>query len=158
MTSKILIRTAYDGLAKEMSDKTATYVDPDDPSLTKQEFTDECDINLIIARFAQTGEFLHQNSLAPRFGDFTLVPDFQSALNLISDAEASFASLSSKIRDRFANDPANFLEFVSDPANADEMRELGILNPLPASAGDTAPEAAAQAAPAAPATSTPTSQ
>lgn len=137
-----LMRTYYDGLQAEMSDRTATVVDLEkEPSLTKQEFADECDINTIMARFAKTGEILHVSQSSPRYGDFSSVPDYQTALHIVQDAEASFASLPSKIRDRFHNDPAEFLDFVSDPKNEAELTELGILSPPPPLAEDPAPEA-----------------
>lgn len=149
----VLIRTYYDGLQAVFSDGTATL--NLEPSLTKQEFQDECDINSIMAKFEKTGEILHSNEVTPRYGDFTLVPDYQSALNFVAESEAMFASLPSKARDRFANQPEQFLAFVSDPANIPEMKALGLFNPPPASDGVSSPAVEAQAAPAAPSTSTP---
>lgn len=122
------IRTYYDGLQPDISDATATLgFSEDDPSLTKQEFADECDINTIMANFERTGEIYTSQTLVPRYGDFSIVPDYQTAQNLVIEAQASFDSLPSKLRERFHNDPAEFLEFVSDERNVDEMRQLGIL-------------------------------
>lgn len=48
-------------------------------------------------------------------------------MNQIVQAQDMFMSLPSKIRNRFGNDPSQFLDFVSDPLNKDEMRSLGLL-------------------------------
>jgi phage internal scaffolding protein len=41
-------------------------------------------------------------------------------------AQDSFLALPAKIRSRFGNDPALFVEFASDEANKDEMKALGL--------------------------------
>ncbi|AXH75847.1 MAG: internal scaffolding protein [Microviridae sp.] len=125
--NEVLIRTAYDGLNQIMSD--ATGIDfTHEKSLTQQNFADESDINNIMARYEKTGE-LPVSNLSPLYGDFTLLPDYMEAQNLIVSAREHFDSLPSKIRDRFHNDPAQFLAFCDDPENAPEMRLLGLLPP-----------------------------
>lgn len=156
MSKLPLIRTYYDGLQPSISDTTATVIDLAlDPSMTKQEFSDECDINNIMARFEKTGEIIHTASLSPRYGDFSIVPDYQTALNLVADAQLTFDSLPAKIRDRFLNDPSKFLEFVSDASNEAEMRSLGILETPPGSDASPGPQVEAEGAPAPPSASTP---
>lgn len=98
------------------------------PSRTKQSFVGECDINNIIKHFKLTGQIRHINAKASQ-GAFTDLPpqqDFQEALNTVLAAEDSFASLPAHVRARFQNDPAQFLGFVGDPANQDEMIKLGL--------------------------------
>lgn len=95
-------------------------------SRTLQYFKDDCDISLIVSKFAKTGELPHQRSTPPVFGDFANPYDFQQALNLVNDMEDQFSSLPSKVRARFENDPRSFLEFVSDPRNVDELVSLGL--------------------------------
>ncbi|UDN67501.1 internal scaffolding protein [robinz microvirus RP_34] len=101
------------------------------PSMTKQEFKGECDINNIIKAYSQTGMINHiaANAQQGRYEDLPDQHDFQDAMALVQGAEASFMSLPSKVRDRFGNEPSRFLEFVSDPANATEMHQLGLLRP-----------------------------
>lgn len=128
-TEKPLIRTYYDGLQPVVSDATATIIDLDkDPSMTKEAFADECDINAIMERFALTGEITHVNKLEPRYGDWSVVPEYQNAVNLVIQAREDFDALPAKIRERFHNSPESFLKFVSNPDNAEEMYSLGILN------------------------------
>jgi hypothetical protein len=96
------------------------------PSRTKQSFRDECDINNILRKFNVTGQ-LPAGSVQPQYGDFSGITDYQSALNAVMEAQDSFLALPAKIRSRFDNDPALFVEFASDEANKDEMKALGLL-------------------------------
>lgn len=101
----------------------------EDPSLAQQSMKDECDINNILARWVQTGE-LAGNPRTPSYGDFTGIGDYHTALNTVIAAQESFMALDAKLRARFHNDPGEFLDFVSNPDNLDEMRELGLAEPL----------------------------
>lgn len=103
----------------------------EDPSLTHQSFKAECDIRNIMKRYKKTGVLTHVTSMSPQYYDASVVPDYQEALNLIIQAQESFDSLPSELRKRFGNDPAQFLAFTSDENNLDEMRKLGLANPLP---------------------------
>lgn len=98
------------------------------PSLTKQEFANECDINNILADYKMTGQIRHINEKAAQgmYADLPVAQDFQEALNLVMDAERSFASLPSHVRSRFGNNPEQFLAFLQDPANQDEAIKLGL--------------------------------
>lgn len=95
---------------------------------TKQQFKDECDINRIMKRYQQTGVIDHVNRAQPRFGDLETV-DFQTAMNLVIDAEQRFLALPAEVRDRFGNDPARLLAFVGDEKNRAEAVKLGLLDP-----------------------------
>lgn len=98
--------------------------------VTKQEFKDECDINVILARYASTGEIPNLNERAPNYFDCTGA-DYQAHMNFIIHAQGLFNDLPSSLRNRFNNDPAQFLDFCSDASNTDEMRKLGLLKPVP---------------------------
>lgn len=106
------------------------------PSRTKQEFAAECDINNILKQFSRTGMLTHVNAKAAQgmYMDLPDPVDFQAALAMSAQAHASFASLPSKLRDRFHNDPAEFLAFMSDPANLAEAQSLGLVERGPPSA------------------------
>lgn len=100
------------------------------PGKTLQSFKNECDINRIMKRYQQTGVIDHINRAQPRFGDIE-VYDFQESMNIVLEAEARFAALPSEVRDRFGNDPARLLDFVSKPENAQEAVKLGLLDAPP---------------------------
>lgn len=109
---------------------------PDNPrsqSRTRQSFKDECDVNKIMAKFEKTALVDHVNERQGQYGDFTNLPSsFHEAIEQVRAANAMFLTLPSKVRKKFGNDPGVFLEFVSDPDNAEGMRELGLIPPSPA--------------------------
>lgn len=95
------------------------------PSMTKQSFKDECNINKIMEKFQKTGAMNHYAKHAPSYGDATPC-ELHDAQNIIANANTMFEELPSNIRKKFENDPAKFLEFVQDEKNHDEMVELGL--------------------------------
>lgn len=102
------------------------------PSLTKQCFAADADINTIMDRYAKTGYMIDPSvnpTRKPQFGDFSDVPTYQEAQQILIDAEEQFSALPSKIRERFENDPVNLLDFMSNPANYEEAVKLGIVEP-----------------------------
>lgn len=101
------------------------------PSRTKQSFRDECDINTIMKKYAATGLVSHVKKYGGQYGDFTEFGDYQESLNIIIDAQSMFMSLPAKLRSRFSNDPAVFLDFVGNPSNRDEMVSLGLVKAVP---------------------------
>lgn len=110
---------------KPHKDKGITFVKP---SLCQQHFKDECDINTIIAHFQETG-VMPSGQREPLFGDFAGIPqDFMSAQNLFDEAQERFYSLSSDLRKEFNNNPAELLQFMANPMNADKAFELGLIN------------------------------
>lgn len=97
----------------------------DSPSRTQQHFRDECDINVLVARFARTG--VPEAPEAPPLAVFDEVFDFQSAQQALIDANRAFMQLPSNLRARFQNDPGQFLAFVDDEANRDEAIRLRLV-------------------------------
>lgn len=95
------------------------------PSLTKQEFAYEQDINNIIKKFHTTGELPKMRQ--GFYADVSEIPDYHEAMNIVARANQNFASLPSQLRTKFDNDPSKMLEWISDPQNAQEAVELGLL-------------------------------
>lgn len=108
------------------------------PSLTRQEFKDECDIQTLIRRFGRTQEGLdalldvQRSTERAQFGDVSAIPSYQAVNNMLIDSKASFMRLPHEVRARFNNDPVSFVDFVSNPENLDECRKLGLAKPLEA--------------------------
>ena len=98
----------------------------EEPSLTQQHFKDETDINNILRQFNVTG-MLPEAPLSPRYGDFSGIVDYHSALNAVIAAEDSFMTLPAQIRARFENDPAQLIDFLGDENNRSEAEKLGLL-------------------------------
>lgn len=114
-------------MTKAERNPTALYCD--EPSMTKQSFKDECDINLIVQRAVSGADISHVNSRVAQYGDFTNIPDFQAALDMVNRAHGMFMSLDGFVRERFSNDPAKMVSFLNDPKNRDEAIRLGLVNP-----------------------------
>lgn len=98
----------------------------DTPSLTKQEFKDECDINKIMAQYQRTGLVSHVARYQGDYSDVADAVDYQTALNIMKEAQDMFMTVPSSVRSQFDNDPGKFLEFVQDPNNAEKMYEMGL--------------------------------
>lgn len=96
------------------------------PSLTRQEFADDADINVIMAQYEKTGVISHINSTPPAFLDLSDVPDLQTAITLIRDSETAFMTLPAKTRAEFDNDPVKFINYAENPENIERMREWGL--------------------------------
>lgn len=99
-----------------------------EPSLTKQDQADACDVNRIIRQYSATGVWSHVNERAQQgaYVDLSSAPEYQDALNVIARSNEAFESLPAAVRERFQNDPARFLDFMADSANVDEAIKLGL--------------------------------
>lgn len=117
----------------------------DEPSLTRQEFADECDINVIMAQYERTGVISHVSQREPMYLDLTGMPDFREYMFMMAEAEKAFMSLPAKVRKDFDNDPRNFVDFAAKPENLDKMREYGLAPPKPVEVPEAPPPAAAAA-------------
>lgn len=102
----------------------------DDPGRTKQSFAQEADINYIMARYHKTGYLVDPASVATRhavFGDFSEGVEYMELQNRLLVARQAFERLPSSMRERFGNDPAQLIEFISLEENRREAEELGLL-------------------------------
>lgn len=100
-----------------------------DKGVTKQADAKDCDINAIFKRFERTGQLPDLIVRDGRYGDFTAVPDYQEACNIVNLAKEQFDALDVSIRNKFENDPAKFLAFATDEKNVDELEKMGLLKP-----------------------------
>lgn len=95
---------------------------------TKQSMAKECDINRIMARFQKTGALTHFRKFEGEYG-FAPAVSFHESMDIVLKAQQMFNELPGKVRARFGNDPGEFLAFVQDEGNADEMVSLGLREP-----------------------------
>jgi len=122
----------------------------EDPSLAKQSFKEECDINTIMAKYQKTGLIDHINTYKGSYGDATGVQTYHEALNQIIAANDAFLSLPSKLRACFDNDPGTFLEYAENPENYENLlseltKELTGAGPLSSLAEGPDPGSATEA-------------
>lgn len=117
----------------------------EEPTLAQQHYKEECDINTILQKFNISG-ILPEAPLSPRYGDFSGIGDYHTALNRVLAAKNEFEALPATIRARFDNDPAKLIEFLDDSKNRQEAEELGLVDKAAAEAVEAAitPEKAAE--------------
>lgn len=100
-------------------------------SRTLQSDAYAADINNILKKYQKTGilpDLIKQN---PRYGDFSEVPQYQDALNVVQMANDQFNSLEAHVRRRFDNNPEKFLEFMHNGDNIEEMIKMGLATRKP---------------------------
>lgn len=124
------------------------------PSRTRQEFAEECDVNVLMKRYERTG-------VLPQFGaerkamylDLASVPTFHEAMDVLVQAEYAFGRLPAAVRKEFDNDPGKFVAFAEDRKNLEQMRKWGLAPPaeVAGAANTNLPPVAPGAAPIAPA-------
>ena len=107
------------------------------PTMTKQSEAEACDINGIMKRYENDGILNHLMKHEGRFGDFIDAQEYHEAMTAVVLAQEMFEDLPAAVRERFANDPASFLQFAQDPANASELVKMGLATERPV---ETAPE------------------
>lgn len=117
-------RFAFDGLEEAVSLATATFNDGE--SEVQQSGKDDADINVIVKRFG-IGFEMPAARAAAQWGDFSQVTEYQEALHQVMEAQEAFMELPATVRSRFNNQPGEFLEFIHNPANAEEAYKLGLL-------------------------------
>ena len=102
------------------------------PSLTRQEFAEECDINTLMKKYE--GHVIGgPGGLQPQdmyYADFSEQPrDLLSYMNLMDEAQTAFMTLPAIVRKEFDNDPMQFVMFAQDENNLDTMRQWGLAAP-----------------------------
>lgn len=96
-------------------------------SRTHQSFKDDCDVNVVMKRFANNGVMPMLNTRGqPQYGDFSNATTYLEARVAVIDAMADFMDLPSAVRTACDNDPGKFLEMCADPERTDELVELGL--------------------------------
>lgn len=98
------------------------------PSMTKQEFKKECDINYIVNK-AMRGEFVRGAVNKGMYEDVSRIGDYHDIQDTLLSINEEFMKIPPEIRARFHHDPSLLTEWVNNPQNAEEAIELGLLEP-----------------------------
>lgn len=114
---------------------TRTRVQTDNPepkSRVIQSEAKNCDINTIVARAKQTGTLPVLMGREP-IAELPTAATYLDMMNQVVQARQQFERLPAAIRNQFDNKPENLLATLEasqkDTKIADNLREIGILNP-----------------------------
>ena len=103
-------------------------------SMTVQSERDRVTLSNIINRAMRGGGLASGVPVRPlAYADISEAPTYMEALNVVRRAQMQFETLPAAIRDRFANNPELFLEFMNNPKTKDERIEMGLTaaDPVP---------------------------
>jgi phage internal scaffolding protein len=95
-------------------------------SMTQQSHAAAADVRNIIKQYDRTGLIANVNKGIAQYGDYSEINEYQEALNMVIEANESFAQIPSHIRQQFNNDAGLFFEFATDPKNKEEMQKMGL--------------------------------
>lgn len=99
------------------------------PSMTVQSEKDNCDINVIMNRYATCGTPLPiRQDIEPVYADVAELGDYMENFQRCKQAEEMFNALPSALRKELDNNPANLLPFIQDESNKERCYEYGLLN------------------------------
>lgn len=98
--------------------------------MTIQSEKDNCDINVIMNRYATCGTPLpyRTDGVQPVYADVSELGDYMENYQRCKQAEEMFNALPSALRKELDNNPANLLAFIQDDANRERCVEYGLIN------------------------------
>lgn len=101
-----------------------------EPTMTVQSEKDNCDINVIMNRYATCGTPLpyRTDGVQPVYADVSELGDYMENFQRCKQAEEMFNNLPSALRKELDNNPANLLPFIQDEKNKERCYEYGLLN------------------------------
>lgn len=85
------------------------------------------DINNIVRGLLSGSENVPVNRIPAQYYDASFANSFEKALDIIDEAEETFAALPSNVRANFNNSTQDFLAFVSNPDNVAKFPEYGLV-------------------------------
>lgn len=101
-----------------------------EPTMTIQSEKDNCDINVIMNRYATCGTPLpyRTDGVEPVYADVSELGDYMENFQRCKQAEEMFNALPSALRKELDNNPANLIPFIQDEKNKERCYEYGLLN------------------------------
>jgi len=105
-----------------------------EPSLTQQEFTEECDINNVILRFSATGELPPRvNARVAEYLDVSEIGDLHQALTNVRAVREAYDALPAEVRQATGNDPERLLDALDEHARyrASTLEDVSVPNATP---------------------------
>lgn len=99
------------------------------PTMTKQSFADQCDINRIVSNFQKTGFVDHARKSAARYGDQTELTFFETQ-TAVANIKSIYEGLNVDRRGLFES-VYDFINAVADPTQTSRLIEAGLLPEAP---------------------------
>ena len=101
-----------------------------EPTMTIQSEKDNCDINVIMNRYATCGTPLpvRTDGVEPVYADVSELGDYMENFQRCKQAEEMFNALPSALRKELDNNPANLIPFIQDKKNESRCIEYGLIN------------------------------
>lgn len=96
-------------------------------SIVQQHFKDECDISSIIKKYTRTGELPVVAWNRKGFYADVTPEAYQSSFGMLAKVDEYFDALSASRKLQFDNDPAKFVDFITNPANMELAINMGYL-------------------------------
>lgn len=119
-----VFKTPYNHDTDFEARRTGTY--NDEPSLTKQEFKEETDINVIMERFTRGGA-LPPPVLPEHFMDLAERPTYFDTQQRLAEANRTFYMLPAELRAEFLNDPTRWADAVVKAVDSNDRTGLAAL-------------------------------
>lgn len=150
-------QTAYDPESRVKPPRIFCEVDDEGKPVTKTKLdqAEACDINNIMRQHGRRTVVAHLAQHQPYYG-VDLAVDYETAFNLVNQADEIFMTLPAKSRELFGNNPAHWLDAVAGEQDPEKLKEL-LTGEAPEPAPDpgpgpesppVAPEASPEAPPA----------
>lgn len=105
------------------------------PSLTSQEFKDECNINKLLYKYASQAKMLGLpiSEVLPRistdaFRDVSNAESFHESMNRISQMNDLFSNLPSDVRRKYGDTVEGFVNALGNPSEYEYLAEHGVLD------------------------------
>lgn len=111
---------------KAYGDRTRVSFETTGDSLTQQSHAAAADVRNIIKQYDRTGLIANVNKGIAQYGDYSEINEYAEALNIVIQANESFAEIPSHIREQFDNNAGLFFEFATNPKNKEKMIEMGL--------------------------------
>lgn len=113
-----------------------------EPSLTQQQFKDECEIESLLKahNLGQVMGIMNNHGQQPLYGDVSEIPDFHVSQNHVARATEYFEGLPSDVRSRFNNSLSEFLTTLNNPDAREALTEMGVLKKAADKAADNVVE------------------
>lgn len=127
---KLVPRTAYN--ARDEEHVGITFVQP---SVAQQHFKQESDVNYIVNRYLQTGQWENVSERPPVYADMSAFDgdmDLIRAYEAVERAEDGFMRLPSDLRKKLDNDPSKLVSWLSDESNRADAVKFGLFTAPPA--------------------------